>query len=86
MVQCHYGVTPEASDEWLVTPTITPQTDDLLHFYMAYNPYFMLRDRENGEGWLSRLEVLASTDDGANWTLIWNNYDEALKVSAEERS
>lgn len=85
MVQCHYGATPEASDEWLVTPTITPQTDDLLHFYMAYNPYFMLRDRENGEGWLSRLEVLASTDDGANWTLIWNNYDEALKVSAEER-
>lgn len=85
IVQCHYGPTPDPNDEWLVTPVITPQTDDLLHFYMSYNPYFMLRDREKGDGWLSRLEVLVSTDDGDSWTLLWNNYDEALKLSADER-
>lgn len=82
----HYGATPEPSDEWLITPSITPRGGDLLQFHLAYNPYFTVKTDAEGNpvGYVSRLEVLAS-EDGENWTPLWNSYDEALKLSAEER-
>lgn len=78
----------KASDEWLVTPTINVQQDDVLYFYISYNPWMTIRPdadthRPTAQG--NTLEVRVSTDDGATWSdALWSSYDDALSLDYEE--
>lgn len=63
-------------DEWLITPSISVKQGDGLFFLMefdlgavwAFSWDDMSYDREDLE---NDMEVLISTDDGANWTSLW---------------
>lgn len=82
-----YGPTPEVpQDEWLISPAITIQQDDVLQFMLCYSPYLTIRstDPANPTEKTNVLEVNISTDDGQTWTPLFNTYDEALKLTAEE--
>lgn len=67
-------------DEWLITPSITPQGDDWLYFRLFYYPAWVVYNRAtNGfDGRNNQLEVLASTDGGKTWQTIWNVVDDVI--------
>ena len=81
-------------DEWLITPAFTPNANESLIFQFAYHPAWTLFDMEayaadpNIENPFiaenTHLEVYASTDDGANWALLFNSVDNAKKYSLDE--
>lgn len=82
------GYDPAEQDEWLITPSISVQNDDILFFYVAYCPWFTLRpDSQTHEptGKYNYLEVLISEDDGQTWSEpMWNSYDDAKSLSWDE--
>lgn len=84
-----YGADPSESDEWLITPSITVQDNDVLYFYVAYNAYFTLRPDQN-DGWkptgkFNPLDVMISTDNGETWSdPLWSTYDDAMSKTPEE--
>lgn len=77
---------PEAQDEWLITPAVTPKAGDYLTFQLQYSPAFTLLDMNTLEYTAenSTLEVLVSTDNGANWEKIWDAIDDARSYTEAE--
>lgn len=70
-------------DEWLITPAITPAAGDKFNFFLTYSPGWTLLDSEKAAAGIyeftarnTDLEVLVSTDDGNEWTKLWNVIDE----------
>lgn len=78
----------KASDEWLVTPSVSVQEGDVLYFYFTFNAWMTLHPDSNThqptfQG--NTLEVRVSTDDGATWSdAVWSSYDYALALDYEE--
>ncbi len=62
----------DEQDEWLITPATVATGEDWLYLKLMYNPGWTVYNRENNsfDGLNTSLQVYASTDDGANWTLI----------------
>lgn len=78
-------------DEWLVTPEVTVAAGDFLSFILQYSPGWTLLDNDKAlvgtyeftkEN--TNLEVLVSTDNGANWTKIWDAISDDAKVNYSE--
>lgn len=75
-------------DEWLISPAVTPKAGDKLNFMLSYSPGWTLLDSEKlaqnvyeFTGRNTNLEVLVSTDNGANWTKLWNAIDDDALVN-----
>lgn len=73
-------------DEWLYTPEMAVQEQDVFYFYLAYSPYLTLRNRDKGDfsACNNILEVYGSTDDGESWEMLWSSYDDAKTFTEEE--
>lgn len=80
----HYEL--DEQDEWLITPTTTATGDDWLYFKLMYNAGWTLynRDTNTFDGLNNNLQVYASTDDGENWTLIWDLAENEIKTKFSE--
>lgn len=76
----------EQQDEWLITPAVTPKSGDYLAFQLQYSPAFTLLDANTMEYTAENntLEVLVSTDNGANWEKVWDALDDAHGYSEAE--
>jgi hypothetical protein len=74
------------TDEWLITPTVTPVQDDNLYFRLAYNPGWILIDTETYEFTAEnqKIEVYISTDNGVNWVKKWDVLADASSYSEDE--
>ena len=77
-------------DEWLISPAVTPKTGDKLNFMLSYSPGWTLLDSEKlaqnppvyeFTARNTNLEVLVSTDNGENWTELWNAIDDDALVN-----
>ena len=77
-------------DEWLITPAVTPKAGDKLNFMLSYSPGWTLLDSDKAfqqppvyefTARNTNLEVLVSTDNGANWTELWNAIDDDALVN-----
>ena len=77
-------------DEWLITPAVTPKAGDKLNFMLSYSPGWCLVNSDKAfqqppvyefNSRNTNLEVLVSTDDGANWTELWNVIDDDALVN-----
>ena len=76
-------------DEWLISPAVTPKAGDKLNFMLSYSPGWTLLNSEKltqesvyeFTGRNTNLEVLVSTDNGANWTELWNVIDDDALVN-----
>ncbi len=79
-------------DEWCYSPAFTVAAGDYLSFMLNYDPGLTLLnwdvmqstseyvfDKEN-----TNLEVKISTDNGANWTTIWDAVSDAKTMSDDE--
>lgn len=76
----------EPQDEWLITPTITPDGEDWFYFKLAYSPAWTVYNREAGDftGQNSALEVYVSDDNGENWEKAWSVIDEIRAKYTDE--
>ena len=86
MASNYYSTTPyEEQDEWLITPEISVREKDYLYFYMHYSPSYVLynHDKNDFSSINSHLEILVS-DNGTDWTPLWNVVDEIKKMTEEE--
>jgi hypothetical protein len=69
-------------DEWLVSPSFTPAAADYFSFDLYYAPFWMYFDaiqyeidgtqQFNFSKPTTTMQVMISTDDGANWTKLWD--------------
>ena len=63
-------------DEMLISPAFTPVKDEYLFFDVNYSAYFMFydifTDELDFENPVSNLQALISTDNGTNWTTLWD--------------
>ncbi|MDE7119890.1 MAG: choice-of-anchor J domain-containing protein, partial [Muribaculaceae bacterium] len=77
---------PDFQDEWLVTPTITPQTEDWLYFKLNYSPAWAVYSNTVGDfsARNNDLEVYVTTDDGQTWVKLWNLIDDEVKPNYTE--
>lgn len=79
------------SDEWLMSPIVTPRQNDKMYFTMFYNPIFMYYKGvdENGEHIIDRskaaatMKVMASVDNG-NWEEAWDVANIAVNYTDDE--
>jgi hypothetical protein len=78
----------QRQDEWLISPSIVPQTNDTLFFDANFTPYWMLLNMESYEIDFDRpastLRALISTDNGENWTSLWNAIDDYRQYTPDE--
>lgn len=76
----------DEQDEWLITPATVATGEDWLYLKLMYNPGWTVYNRENNsfDGLNTSLQVYASTDDGANWTLIWDLVEDEIKQKYTE--
>lgn len=83
-----YGTHTELTkqDEWLVTPAVTPANSDWLYFKLFYSPGWTVYDSKKNafNARNNQLEVYISTDDGANWTKLWNIIDDEISKNYTE--
>ena len=81
-VSNYYSTTPyEMQDEWLITPAVSVREKDYLYFYLFYSPAYTCYNREenNFTAENTHLEVHVS-ENGTDWTPIWNVIDEVRKM------
>jgi hypothetical protein len=75
-------------DEWLISPSLVPQTDDTLFFDANFTPLWMLwdieKDRIDFENPPSLLQALISTDNGKQWTTLWRAIDDYAGYTFDE--
>ena len=75
------GLNNDAQDEWLVTPEITLQNNETLHFLLQAD-FFDVYDCDDFD-WsaltypqprvvVNTMKVMLTEDDGANWTELWD--------------
>ena len=78
-------ITVDPRDEMLISTAFTPAAGDYVIFDAFYSTYFMFFDMLTYEldfnNPVFNIQVLASTDDGENWDIIWDaskaeNYSE----------
>ena len=76
----------QTQDEWLITPSFTPQSDNNLYFDMNYSPGWMLLDLNSFQFTASNttLEVQISEDNGVTWAKVFDALDEARKLTEDE--
>lgn len=87
----------EAQDEWLITPATTVVADDILKFAYYYSPGWSLLDYNeynkyiNGDysvnpfvGHNYSLRVYVTEDNGKNWSIVFDTYKEARKMSEDD--
>jgi hypothetical protein len=75
------------SDEWLITPAITPKTGDKLIFKLNYNAGWLLFNQDTEAAFdviNQEIEVLISTDNGTNWTKVWDVLADARTYSEDD--
>lgn len=72
----------EVQDEWLITPSMTPGSEDWFYFKLWFNPGWTVYNREANDftGQNNSLEVYVSEDDGATWTKAWSLIDDYIKT------
>ncbi|MEI8085403.1 MAG: choice-of-anchor J domain-containing protein [Paludibacter sp.] len=77
-------------DVWLVSPAFTPVTGDIVSFDFFYNPYWMYIDYAastattdvfNYTKPTATMQLYVSTDNGANWTKLWDAIDDAKQFN-----
>ena len=80
------GVVEEAQDEWLITPAVTVPDGSYLNFYLSYSPAWTRMNMTSFDftGKNNILEVLISSDNGANWTKVWDVMEDAMKYTDDE--
>jgi len=63
-------------DEMLISPAFTPVTGDNLYFDVNFNAFFMFFDLSTDDFDFDdpffNIQALVSTDNGANWTTLWD--------------
>ncbi|HZK71104.1 MAG TPA: hypothetical protein VFD03_06245, partial [Clostridia bacterium] len=78
-------------DVWLVSPAFTPASGDIVSFDYFYNPYWMYIDYAastatadvyNFTKPTATMQLYVSTDNGANWTKLWDAIDDAAQFDA----
>src|SRR5690606_28169481 len=69
-----YDASLGTQDEWLITPSmdLTSATDPHLSFAIGYSYYWSVDPNDNYD-----VFVKVSTDNGATWTVLWQDSDEA---------
>src|SRR5690606_20454958 len=69
-----YDASMGTQDEWLITPSmdLTSATDPHLSFAIGYSYYWSVDPNDNYD-----VFVKVSTDNGATWTVLWQDSDEA---------
>ncbi|MDD2799641.1 MAG: choice-of-anchor J domain-containing protein [Bacteroidales bacterium] len=93
----NYNNASVSRDEWLISPAFTPAPNDYLSFDLYYSPFWMYFDaiqygidgtiQYNFTKPTTTMQVMITTDNGANWTKIWdahnyvNRYDEASLIN-----
>lgn len=82
----HYEL--KEQDEWLISPTVTPEAENWLYFKLFYNPAWTVYNSttKTYDARNNQLEVYVTEDDGANWTKLWNVIDDEIsgKYTEEE--
>ncbi len=85
-----FQITFPEQDEWLISPAVTPKAGDKLNFMLSYSPGWCLVNSDKAfqqppvyefTARNTNLEVLVSTDNGANWTELWNAIDDDALVN-----
>ena len=81
----NYNSTSLSRDEWIVSPAFTPVAADYFSFDLYYAPFWMYFDalQYNIDGTQQfnfskptvTMQIMISTDDGANWTKIWDAHN-----------
>ena len=70
-------------DESFISPAFTPAADDCLFFDVNYTAYFLFydifMDEFNFDNPVLNIQVFVSTDNGANWNIIWDEAETAAK-------
>ena len=75
----HYDL--DEQDEWLITSAFTPESQEWLYFMLFYTPSTTVYNRatDTFDGRTNYLQVYASSDDGANWTKLWDLVDDEIR-------
>ena len=87
----NYDNNSVSRDEWIVSPAFTPVAADYFSFDLYYAPFWMYFDavQYNNDGTQKfnfskptiTMQVMISTDDGANWTKIWDAHNNVGKYT-----
>ena len=81
-------------DEWLITPAFTPKANENLYFIAAIEQLSVYNIGEGFFDWstgaftkrecVNNLMVMLSTDDGKNWTEVWNYEKDFLSKKSDQ--
>lgn len=71
----------KTQDEWLITPAVTPQTEDWLFFRLCFNAAWTVYNRTANDftGINNSLEVYATVDEGKTWDRLWSLVEDEIK-------
>ena len=86
------GQPAEQQDEWLITPAVAVSEGDNLSFYLSYSPAWTLIDMDalstsmqfNFTSQNNILEVQISTDNGGNWSKVWDVTEDLDNYTEDE--
>lgn len=83
MADVAYGdyVDLKNQDEWLITPEVTPKSEDWLYFQIYFSAPWTVYNRTNNDftGQNNSMEIYVTTDDGNNWEKIWSLIDDEIR-------